>query len=110
MVRHSSRDSAVYRESFGEEASFSTTDHILANLYDVASLMLWLQTKDGQKGRNRPKPMFRPGKASEVRELSELDSGALHEAGQFSAGNTETSMTIEDFDRLMAGMTGSEPN
>lgn len=38
---------------------------MLANIANSVSLLLWAQTKDGQKNRNRPKPIMPPKKAKE---------------------------------------------
>lgn len=35
--------------------------HLLANIADSLNLLVWFKTRDGQKGRNRPKPIPRPG-------------------------------------------------
>jgi len=33
-------------------------DMILAGIFDRVELLVWMQTKDGQKNRNRPEPML----------------------------------------------------
>jgi hypothetical protein len=39
----------------GMACDFET--YLLACLYDKVSVLIWLQTDDGAKGRNRPKPI-----------------------------------------------------
>lgn len=39
----------------GMKASYQTL--ILAAIFDQVSVIRWLQTKDGAKGQNRPKPI-----------------------------------------------------
>jgi hypothetical protein len=60
LVRHAEPGSAIFRATFGEQATWSVTDHLLAALYDLTNLMVWMKSKDGQKNRNRPKPISRP--------------------------------------------------
>ncbi|QIS16409.1 DUF5361 domain-containing protein [Nocardia arthritidis] len=36
-------------------------EHLLADLVDIANLLLWSRTKDGGQNRNRPQPYPRPG-------------------------------------------------
>lgn len=33
-------------------------DLLLASIFDNTALLLWAQTKDGEKGRNRPKSLL----------------------------------------------------
>lgn len=110
MVRRSPRTSALFQETFGEQALLSTTDHLLLDLYDLTAMLLWMQSADGQKGRNRPKPRKRPGAKDDTRSLADLEPGALREPGEFSAGSAETAMTITEFDAIMASWWEPEPN
>jgi hypothetical protein len=34
---------------------------LLARIGDIMDMSVWMQSKDGAKGRNRPKPLPRPG-------------------------------------------------
>lgn len=36
---------------------YSLTEHLLFQILDQLRALAWLQTKDGAKGRNRPKPV-----------------------------------------------------
>lgn len=49
---------------------------VLADLWDVAALLLWARTKDGQRGRNRPAPYPRP----QPKQTRGLDFAAVDEA------------------------------
>ena len=44
-----------------EEAGWTLTNHLLAMIVDVLRWLQWAKTKDGQKNRNRPDPIARPG-------------------------------------------------
>lgn len=48
-------DSRIKMEINGVKAGPETL--ILANVYDVCRMILWAQTEDGAKGRNRPKSL-----------------------------------------------------
>lgn len=37
--------------------TWTRTDHLLALAVDRLGVLIWQQTKDGRKGRNRPKPI-----------------------------------------------------
>lgn len=63
MVQHSPQGSALFRQRYGDEALWGTTEQLLAALVDVQRLALWLKTKDGADGRNQPRPLPRPGQA-----------------------------------------------
>lgn len=59
MVKHSPRTSAVVREAFGDEVSWSITDHLLAGILDYSALIAWLNSDT--KKNERPEPVTRPG-------------------------------------------------
>lgn len=42
-------------------AAWSRSEHLLAGQVDALALLVWAKTKDAQHGRNRPKPIPRPG-------------------------------------------------
>jgi uncharacterized protein DUF5361 len=49
------------------EDKWSLTDHLLALVHDQLALANWQRTKDGQKGRRRPKPLSPLAKQSGTR-------------------------------------------
>ena len=53
--------SALYRALLGDDSDWSTTNQLLAMVADHLAVANWFQTKDGQKGKNRPKQIPRPG-------------------------------------------------
>ncbi|WP_141717925.1 DUF5361 domain-containing protein [Nocardia altamirensis] len=61
LVRESSSDSALLRAMHPERYRWGQVEHLLADLVDVANLLLWSKTKDGSHNRNRPAPYPRPG-------------------------------------------------
>lgn len=66
LIKYSSRTSALARATFGDEVVWSATDYLLANLVDLTNLLLWFKTADGQKNKNRPKALPRPGMVEPV--------------------------------------------
>lgn len=60
------------------EFSWEQQHYLLAEIANSLHLLLWCQTKDGQKGRNRPRPILPPTKredrpeAHSVEELQNL--------------------------------------
>ena len=61
LIRHSPKGSAYYSLESGEESLWGVQEHLTANLVDLTNILVWFKTKDGSKGRNRPKPIPRPG-------------------------------------------------
>ena len=61
MVRHLPADAALVRHIRGDDSAWDLQSHLLALIADTARLHLWLVSRDGQKNRNRPKPIPRPG-------------------------------------------------
>lgn len=53
--------SAVWLEKNPDDAPWGLREMLLAEIVDMQHLALWSKTKDGEKNRNRPKPIERPG-------------------------------------------------
>lgn len=53
--------SALFRALLGDDSDWNTTNQLLAMVADHLAVANWFQTKDGQKGKNRPKQIPRPG-------------------------------------------------
>ena len=53
--------SALNRSLLGGDSDWNTTNQLLAMVADHLAVANWFQTKDGQKGKNRPKQIPRPG-------------------------------------------------
>ena len=53
--------SALHRAVLGDDSDWNTTNQLLAMVADHLAVANWFQTKDGQKGKNRPKQIPRPG-------------------------------------------------
>lgn len=54
--------SPLYRAVNGEEsAAWGLDQQLLASIFDTLRLLVWMQSEDGAEGRNRPKPLPRPG-------------------------------------------------
>ena len=61
VVTHQPADSALYRAMHPDAAPWGLSEHLLAVLADAVIAGNWMQSRDGQKNRNRPKPIPRPG-------------------------------------------------
>ena len=49
--------SALQQELGPQDAAWTLTNHLLAEVVDSLRLLLWAKTRDGHKNRNRPKPI-----------------------------------------------------
>lgn len=61
IVKQAPAGSSIHRATGGEEAEWGLTQQLLAALFDTQQLLVWMQSEDGSKGRNRPRPLRRPG-------------------------------------------------
>lgn len=101
LVKHSGPQSAIVREIKGDAASWSVTDYLLAVLIDLMNVLVWFKTKDGSKGRNRPKPIARPGVGGPDDLLDvEVEGGAVRVEGEFRTSGP--GLTIDEFNALWA--------
>lgn len=53
--------SALYRAQHGDDAQWGLGEQLLAHAADSLAFLVWAKTEDGQRGRNRPKRIPRPG-------------------------------------------------
>lgn len=65
LTRQEPHKSALWREKNPEDAPWDLQAQLLAEVVDMQHLLVWAKTKDGQKNRNRPKPVERPGNRPE---------------------------------------------
>lgn len=61
VARQSPATSALARALEPEQSSWTLNEQLLALVADYLAWLQWAQTEDGSKGRNRPKPIPRPG-------------------------------------------------
>lgn len=61
IVKYQPATSALYREMNPDAAPWGLSEHLLAVVADAVIQGNWMQSRDGQKNRNRPKPIKRPG-------------------------------------------------
>lgn len=61
IVQHSSNGTALRVAMHPDSAPWGLSEHLLAVVADAVIAGNWMQSKDGQKNRNRPKPIPRPG-------------------------------------------------
>lgn len=52
---------SIQSESDPRAPSWGLGEQLLASAVDTLNVLAWMQSKDGQKNRNRPKPIRRPG-------------------------------------------------
>ena len=61
VVAHQGADSALFRAMHPDAAPWGLPEHLLAVIADGVTAGNWMASRDGQKNRNRPKPIPRPG-------------------------------------------------
>jgi hypothetical protein len=62
VVRNTpANESALRRAQSPEDSPWTATTLLLAEAVDALRTLAWMKTKDGQKNRNRPQPIPRPG-------------------------------------------------
>lgn len=61
VVKYSPEGSALHRAMHPDESPWGLSEHLLAVVADAVIQGNWMQSRDGQKNRNRPKPIKRPG-------------------------------------------------
>lgn len=62
MIKHAGPDSAYGRWMTRKRPPrWGYQEYLMADLIDLAALLVWFQTEDGQKNKNRPKPTSRQG-------------------------------------------------
>lgn len=77
--------------------AWDTTDYLLADLADSQRWLVWSKTRDGQRNRNRPKPIPRPGvrevegRMTDVRAMSVEDMKAFLARRRVSVSSEQSS-------------------
>lgn len=66
VVRQAPQHSAIARAVEPEQSAWGLTEQLLALVADYSATLMWLQTADAEKGRNRPRPIPRPGVEPDV--------------------------------------------
>jgi len=61
IVQHSDSGTALQTSRFPEDSHWNLNEHLLAVIADAVIAGNWMQSKDGQKNKNRPKQIPRPG-------------------------------------------------
>jgi len=61
FIDYLDNDSHLVSLEHPERAGWTKANMLLATLIDTARIHLWLNSKDGQEGRNFPEPIERPG-------------------------------------------------
>jgi hypothetical protein len=82
VIKYQPASSALYREMHAEDAPWGLSEHLLAVLADAVIAGNWMQSRDGQKNKNRPKPIPRPGVVPDKKKFG---------------GNAESIDTIRDW-------------
>ncbi|QFG05145.1 tail assembly chaperone [Gordonia phage Dre3] len=79
FISGSQLDSELFKSLHPEEAGWSRTNMLLANIADSLAWLVWAKTKDGSRNRNQPQPIKRPG----VRPLDRRVKGVAVPIDQF---------------------------
>lgn len=82
FVSHAPRESALFRVAGPKAAQWGDMEYLTAVLIDLTQTAVWMQSKDGQSGRNRPKPIRRPGQVDADRKFGKAHM-TLAEARQW---------------------------
>lgn len=61
IVQNTFTDTALFRAMNPDTWQWKLSDYLLAVIADATITGNWMQSKDGQRNRNRPKPIPRPG-------------------------------------------------
>jgi len=85
MTRHATPRDALPRAVDPVGTQWSQADHLLADISDHTRLGVWLQTKDGRKGRRRPDPWPRPGQKPKRRRLGSAQMSLKGQVQQWLA-------------------------
>lgn len=72
LVENLPRESRVL-SALNPSFSWSTTDYLLSLVEYEMRVLLWRQTKDGQKNRNKPEPPLRPAEHEREQEVITIE-------------------------------------
>lgn len=61
FVLHLPESSAYWRAREPERSRWGFAEYMLASIADSLRWLVWAKTRDAKRGRNRPKPIPRPG-------------------------------------------------
>lgn len=61
IVRNLGSESAYFRATHPDSWNWDNNAMLQASMVDLLNILVWFKTADGQKGRNRPKMVPRPG-------------------------------------------------
>lgn len=98
MATNLPRESATWRALHGQErVEWDLSAQLLAEAVNALRILIWQQTKDGERGRNRPDPILPPWVEDERREVR-----------KFGAEPVPLD-ELDDFLGWTAEMTGAAP-
>lgn len=69
IVQHAGHETSLFTSMHPDAAPWKLSEHLLAVIADAVIAGNWMQSKDGQKNRNRPKPIPRPGVEPEAKKF-----------------------------------------
>ncbi|MEG9248005.1 DUF5361 domain-containing protein [Arthrobacter sp. Soc17.1.1.1] len=109
IIRHLPEDSAMHRRLavIDEDSIWTPEMMVTAEVLDLVAYLVWFQTKDGQSGRNRPKPFPRPGHRPKKEDYAPLPTSEMLEWLGWTAPDDigELEAVIEADERAEAGRT-----
>lgn len=68
IIEQAPRTSAINRARLGESTDWDLVAQLLSVVANKLSVLVWLNTEDGAKGRNFPEPILWPAARDEVEE------------------------------------------
>jgi len=106
IIRNLDVHSALYIQTYPDRAHWDRTNMLLASIDDRLHWLQWAKTANGRKGRNRPKPIPRPGYMTEQREGAKVKAAPLSEVRSKFAKRyaTAANAAIDPKKTLTAGL------
>jgi len=95
IIRHARRESAVFRLLAPPKLQWDQQTYFLADAVDILRWIQWAKSKDGEAGRNYPKPIPRPGQDQTIR-------GTVPGEAKFG----DARMTVEEANKFLREAAG----
>lgn len=104
VIKHLDVHSALYGVIYPDRAGWDKQNMLLANIADSLVWLQWAQTKDGKKGRNRPKPIPRPGVVDEQPKGARVKATPLSQLKAKMARRYADNAALDAPNKLTAGL------
>lgn len=104
IIKHLDVHSALYAVIYPDRAGWDRQNMLLANIADSLVWLQWAQTKDGKKGRNRPRPIPRPGVVDEQPKGAKVKAAPLSKLKAKMARRYADNAALEATNKCSAGL------